>query len=192
MRYQALFTAALLALATPALAAEDYAAKKGFFDLNNTNFPVVIAFTLVVVLLFYLAVPKKIGKMLDGRAEGIRTEIDEARALQEEAKTILASFERKRKEVAEHSKAIVAQAKAEAETVAEQAKLDLKETIARRLVAAQDQIQSAQDAAVREVKDKAVAVAIAAASDVIAKNMAAKDANALIDAAIKDVGTKLH
>ncbi len=162
------------------------------FTLNNTNFVVSIAFVLFVGVLLYLKVPKLISKMLDDRAAGIRTEIDEARALQEEAKTILASYERQRKEVVEQSASIIASAKSEAEAAAEQAKADLKETIARRLVAAQDQIKSAQDAAVREVKDKAVSVAIAAASDVINKGMAAKDANALIDAAIKDVGAKLH
>ncbi len=168
-----------------------FAAATGL-TLNNTNFVVSIAFVLFIGLLLYLKVPKMIAKMLDDRAAGIRTEIDEARALQEEAKTILATYERQRKEVVAQSASIVASAKAEAEAAAEQAKADLKETIARRLLAAEDQIKSAQDAAVREVKDKAVSVAIAAASDVINKGMAAKEANALIDAAIKDVGAKLH
>jgi len=186
MKYQALLAAGFVAVANSASAAATG------LTLNNTNFVVSIAFVLFILVLLYLGVPKIVAKMLDKRAEDIRTEIDDARALQEEAKTVLASYERKRKEVAEHSKAIVAQAKAEAETAAEQAKADLKVTIARRLAAAEDQIKSAQDAAVREVKDKAVAVAIAAAGDVIAKGMAAKDANSLIDAAISDVGAKLH
>ncbi len=162
------------------------------FTLNNTYFVVAIAFILFVGVLLYLKVPKMVAKMLDDRAAGIRTEIDEARALQEEAKQILASYERKRKEVSEQSASIIAAAKVESEAAAAQAQADLKETIARRLAAAEDQIQSAQDAAVREVKDKAVAVAVAAARDVISKGMAAKEANALIDAAIKDVGAKLH
>jgi F-type H+-transporting ATPase subunit b len=45
---------------------------------------------------------------------------------------------------------------------------------------------------VKEVRDTAVSVASAAASDVIAAKMSAKDAGGLIDAAIKDVGDKLH
>lgn len=188
MRKQTLFVAGLLAMATPAFAAPG----QRFFDLNNTDFVVTIAFVLFIAVLIYFKVPKILGKLLDDRSTGIRTDIDEARALQEEAKIVLASYERKRKEVTEHSKSIVASAKAEAEAAAEQAKADLKEVIARRLAAAEDQIVSAQNAAVREVKDKAVAVAVAAASDVISKGMAAKDANALIDASIKDVGEKLH
>ncbi len=187
MRNSFVIACGLAALASPALAAEG-----GMFSLNNPLFVVSISFIAFVLLVVYLGVHKIVAKMLDARAKGIRDEIDEARKLQEEAKQVLADFERKRKEVAEHSEAVVAQAKADAEIVAEQAKADLKDTIARRLAAAEDQIKSAKDAAVREVKDKAVAVAVAAASDVISKGMAAKDANALIDAAIKDVGSKLH
>ncbi len=178
-------------LALTVLSSPVFAASTGF-TLNNTNLVVTISFLLFVGVLLYFKVPKMMGKMLDDRAEAIKTEIDEARALQEEAKTILASYERKRKEVAEQSEGIIASAKAEAELAAVAAKDALKETIARRLQAAVDQIQSAQDAAVREVKDKAVTIAIAAAGDVIASKMAAKDGNALIDGAIKDVGAKLH
>ncbi len=179
--------AAVLFSASPVFASKD-----GLFSLNNTDFVVSIAFVLFIGVLVYLGVPKLVGKMLDDRADAIKTEIDEARALQEEAKTILASYERKRKEVAEQSEGIIASAKEEAQLAADAAKEALKATIARRLQAATDQIQSAQDAAVREVKDKAVTIAIAVAGDVIASNMAAKDENALIDAAIKDVGVKLH
>ena len=44
----------------------------------------------------------------------------------------------------------------------------------------------------REVKDRAVEVAVQAARDVIAKQMDAAHANALIDDAIQQVGAKLH
>ena len=55
-----------------------------------------------------------------------------------------------------------------------------------------DQVASAEEAAVREVKDKAVNIAIAAAGEVIAANMSATDAGTLIDDAIVVVGDKLH
>lgn len=181
-------TLSLLVLSTtPALAASG-----PFFSLNNTNFVVTIAFVLFVALIIYLKVPGKVTGMLDDRAAGIQAELDEARALREEAQTILASYERKQKEVAEQSAKIVATAKAEANNAAEQAKEDLKASIARRLAAAEDQIASAEAAAVREVRDTAITVAISAATDVIGSKMTAKDGGTLIDAAIKDVSEKLH
>ncbi len=178
----------LIALAaSPALAAEG-----PFFSLKNPEFVVVIGFVLFLALLAYLKVPGLIGGMLDKRAEAIKSDLDEAKALREEAQTILASYERKQKEVQEQADRIVEAAKAEAEIVAAQAKEDLKASIARRLAAADEQIASAQASAVKEVRDTAIAVAVAAAEDVIAKKLTAADGNALIEDAIKDVAAKLH
>ncbi|MFQ5439770.1 MAG: F0F1 ATP synthase subunit B [Paracoccaceae bacterium] len=178
---------ALLAGAQPALAASE-----PFFSLNNTHTVVLFAFLLFVAILVYLKVPGMLAKMLDSRAVEIEAELNEARSLREEAQTILASYERKQKEVAEHAAGIVAHAKIEAEAAAEAAKEDLRASIARRLQAAEDQIASAEATAVKDVRDRAISVAVAAASDVIAKNMTAKDGGVLIEAVIKDVGQKLH
>lgn len=185
-----LFTSslALTALAS----APAFAASGPFFSLANTNFVVMIAFVLYVLLLWKLSVHKKVGTMLDDRAAGIQSDLDEARELREEAQSVLASYERKQKEVQHQADKIVASAKDEAKAAAVQAKDDLKASIARRLSAAEDQIVSAQNAAVKEVRDTAVTVASAAASDVIAAKMSAKDAGSLIDNAIAEVGDKLH
>ncbi len=183
-----LYTLPAVALtATPA-----FAASGPFFSLGNTDFVVLIAFVLFIGVLIYFKVPGMIAGLLDKRAEGIQSELDEARALREEAQSILAGYERKQKEVAEQAELIVANAKSEAQAAADQAKEDIKNSIARRLQVAEEQIQSAEASAVKEVRDTAAAVAVAAASDVIAKGMTAKDAGSLIDAAIADVGDKLH
>ncbi len=176
-----------LTLASPALASSG-----PFFSLGNTNFVVLIAFLLFVAALIYLKVPPMLGNMLDKRAEGIQSELDEARALREEAQTLLASYERKQKEVQEQADRIVTQAKSEAQAAAEQAKVDLKASIKRRLQAAEDQIASAEASAIREVRDQAISIAIGAARDVIAKQMTADSGNKLIDEAIADVDAKLH
>jgi F-type H+-transporting ATPase subunit b len=176
-----------------ALSANPVLAASGpFFSMNNTNFVVLLAFLLFIGLLCYLKVPGKVGGMLDERAVGIQSELDEARSLREEAQSILAEYERKQKEVQGQADQIVANAKEEAKAAAVNAKDELKASIKRRLSAAEDQIASAQAAAVKEVKDTAVSVAIAAAQDVIASGMKAKEAGDLIDASIADVGEKLH
>jgi F-type H+-transporting ATPase subunit b len=181
-------TAALTAgFATPAMAA-----KGPFFSLGNTDFVVLLAFILFIAVLYYFKVPGLIGGMLDKRATDIKTELDEARKLREEAQTLLASYERKQKEVQEQADRIVAAAKEEAGAAADQAKVDLEKSVARRLAAAEDQIGSAESAAIKAVRDEAVTIAIAAARDVIAKQMTAADGNSLIDDAISQVETKLH
>ncbi len=176
-----------------ALAASPALANEGpFFTLKNPEFVVVIGFVLFLALLAYLKVPGLIGGMLDKRAEAIKSDLEEAKALREEAQTILASYERKQKEVQEQADRIVEAARAEAELVAKQAQEDLKASIARRLAAADEQIASAQASAVKEVRDTAIAIAVAAAEEVIAKKLTAADANALIEDSIKDVAAKLH
>ncbi|MGH1578112.1 F0F1 ATP synthase subunit B [Planktotalea sp.] len=186
MRIKAL--ALLLAVtAQPALAASG-----PFFSLGNTNFIVLLGFLLFIAVLFKFKVPGMLGGLLDKRAEGIRDELDEAKALREEAQALLASYERKQKEVQEQADRIVAAAKKDAAIAAEEAKADLEASIVRRLAAAADQIASAEAGAVKEVRDTAVGVAIGAANDVIAKQMTAKSATSLIDDAIGEVAAKLH
>nr|WP_321511507.1 F0F1 ATP synthase subunit B [uncultured Celeribacter sp.] len=181
-----------LTAASPALAATSNPFSPDFWALHNTNLIVLLGFLVFVGILVWKKVPGLIGGMLDERAAGIQKDLDEARALRDEAQSILASYERKQREVQDQADAIVAQAKKDAEAAAEKAKGDLKSSIARRMAAAEEQIAAAEASAVREVRDTAVSVAVAAAADIVSKQMTATDANKLIDASIEEVGTKLH
>jgi F-type H+-transporting ATPase subunit b len=182
----------LFAVPGAAIAAEDK--PHGLFDpsLGNTDFVVLIGFLLFLAIIFYFNVPAMLGGMLDKRAEGIKADLDEARALRDEAQSLLASYERKSREVADQAERIVAQAKADAEAAAAQARADLEKSIARRLAAAEDQIASAEDKAVRSVRNRAVEVAIAAAAETLAKGLGASQANGFIDDAIAQVESRLH
>ena len=166
-----------LALAAAPVAAASYnPLSPSFYTLTNSNFVVLVAFLIFMGILIYFKVPGIVTGMLDKRAETIRAELDEARALREEAQALR----------------IVAQAMAEADDAAATAREELERTLARRLKAAEDQIASAEAGALREVKDRAAQIAIAAAGDVIAKAMTAKDSGRLIDDAIATVDAKLH
>ncbi len=182
----------LALILTVGAASPAFAASGPFFSLGNTDFVVLLGFIVFIAVLFYFKVPGMIGGALDNRAEGIKSELDEARALHEEARSLLASYERKQREVQTQADAIVAAAKDDAALAAEQAKADLEKSIARRLAAAQDQIASAEASAVKEVRDQAITVAVSAANAVLAKQMTAAQANKLIDSAIADVDAKLH
>lgn len=161
-------------------------------SLSNTDFVVALAFVLFIAILVYLKVPGKIGGLLDQRAATIKTELDEARALRDEAQAVLASYERKQKEIQDQAEKIILAAQDEARLAADQAKVDLKKSIARRLQAAEDQIASAEEAAVKEVRDVAVSLATNVARDVMMKDMTSKTANDFVNAAIEDVRTRLH
>lgn len=178
----------ILAAANPAFASEE----GPFFSLRNANFVILIAFLLFIGVLVKFKVPSLLGGLLDKRAASIKADLEEARSLREEAQSILASYERKAREVQVQADEIVVAAKRDAQAAAEQAKADLKTSIARRLKAAEDQIASAEASALKEVKDRAVQVAVAAAGEVLAKQMSAKDKSGMIDAAIAEVETRLN
>ena len=188
MRARILTTAAVALLAAGPAAAAD----KPFFSLANTDFVVLIGFLVFVGILLYFKAPSKIGALLDARAVAIKAELDEARALREDAQALLASFERKQHEVAEQANRIVAQAREEAERAAAEARDEIRRSVARRLTSAEEQIAAAQAAAIKDVRDRAVQVAVAAAGQVLAGQMTAEQGNRLIDDAIGTVQAKLH
>ena len=177
-----------LVAAGPALAAAgDYP----FLSLYNTDIVVLIAFVLFIGILVYFKVPGFITGFLDRRAEQIRTDLDEARRLREEAQQLVAGYERKLREVKDQADRIVARATQEAKDAAAQARRDMETQVARRLAAADEQLAAAEAEALRSVRNRAVAVAIAAAADVVARQMGDEDAARLIDDGIDTVAARL-
>ena len=178
-----------VALATPAFAAgEEY----GFVSLRNTDFVVLLAFLLFVGVLIYFGVPGRVTRLLDTRSEGIAKELAEARAIRDEAQALLASFDAKRREMADQAARIVAQAQDEAQRAAQQAREDAARAVQRRIQSAEEQLAAAEARAIREVRDRAVTAAIAAAREVLASQMGPADQARLIDQSIATVGAKLH
>jgi F-type H+-transporting ATPase subunit b len=148
----------------------------------------------LAIFLFFVArrIYRVIVVALDDRAEKIRSRIDEAGRLAEEAQTLLASYERKQRDAAEEAEAILSRAMREAERVAIDAKADLERTLKRREAQAMERIAQAEKAAVAEVRARAVDVAIEATRRLLAERLTPKQANALIDAAIDELPKKLH
>ncbi len=188
-RFLRIPTVALAALAAaPAWAAVE---GKPFFSLYNTDIVVAIAFVLFIGILVYFKVPGILTGLLDKRAEQIRNDLDEARRLREEAQQVLAGYERKLREVKEQAERIVERATQEATEAAEQARRDIDTQVARRLTAAEEQIAAAEAAALRSVRNRAARIAVAAAGEVIAKQMSDAEAGRLIDAGIGQVEARL-
>src|SRR5690625_2967714 len=158
----------------------------------SSDFTVGIGFLLFVLVVWYFGVHKIIFRALDDRALKIRAELEEARRLAEEAQELFADFERRQKQVGDLADEIVARARTEAEQAAERAKAELDISIERRLKAADEQIAQAEAAAIREVKDRAIAIAIEAATDVLRERLGEDRQQDLIDNAIEDLGQRLH
>jgi F-type H+-transporting ATPase subunit b len=163
-----------------------------FFSLKNTNFIVSVAFILFVIILLYLKVPSLIGGLLDKRADGIRSDLEEAKKLRDDAQSILASYERKQQEIGNQAERIIANAKEEAEAAAAQAKEDLQKSIERRIQTAEEQLISTEAAAISEIRETAISVAIEAASTAIKEYSQQSDQEQYLENSIEEIAKKIH
>lgn len=186
----------MIALITPGALAQIIAlASEGNFlvsELGHATFWVGIAFILFMGAAAYFGVFKMGLGMLDERTAAIAKELDDARELKEEAKTLLASYQRKHEEAEEEAREIVAQATREAENLAKDSALALEEQIERRTVMAEQKIASAEAQALNEVRGIAADVAVAAAAEVIAEQVKGAKSDALITQGIDELKTKFH
>jgi F-type H+-transporting ATPase subunit b len=160
--------------------------------LREPELWVGVGFVMVVALLLYVGVPKLVGGMLDARSKAIKTELDEARRLREEAQALLEGFKQKAAGAEKEAEAIVVEARAEAERFAAESRQSLKTMIERRAQSAQDKIAQAEAAALAEIRTLAADAATAAAQKLIVARLDEKRTGALIAESIKDLPAKLN
>lgn len=151
---------------------------------------------LLAVVVFVVAVWKPasraITSMLDQRTVRIRSELDEARKLREEAEQLVAEYKRKEGEAAAEAQSIIAHAKEEAERIAAHSAQELKQALERRQRLAEERIAQAEAKAVDEIRAVAVDAAISAAREVIASEMDESRGGALLDNAIAALPQRLR
>ena len=134
---------------------------------QSPEFWVAVGFVILVVAGFKKGRDAICG-LLDQRADRIRAQLDEARKLREDAQHLLADYQRRQNSAAEEAKAIVAQAKVEAERIRTQAEADLAQALKRREQQALEKISQAESVALREVREQAVDLAVAATTRLMA------------------------
>jgi F-type H+-transporting ATPase subunit b len=148
---------------------------------------VAIGFLCFLGLLAYLGVHRRLIEAIDARQARIRSELDEARRLREEAQALLAEFERKGREAEDEAAAIIASARAEAERIAAEAKSRMEDFIARRTKMAEAKIAQAEAQALADVRSTAADAAVAAAERILANTARGKVAEDLLAKGIEDV-----
>lgn len=162
------------------------------FNPHDPTFWVLISFALFIGLLLYYSVPRMIGSTLDARADAIRSELDEARRLREEAEALLADYKTKALQAETEAKSIIEQAKRDAEALAKQSREALAETVARRAKMAEEKIARAESQAVAEVRASAVGVALTAAEKILKERTTGATATGLIEDSIRNLKGKLN
>ncbi len=164
----------------------------GFLAPDNPSTWVAVSFVAFIGLLLYYGVPAFIFKALDDRAEAIKSELDEARRLRNEARDLLADYQRKAAEAETEANLIIEKAQEEAQLLATETHRNLEDMLARRTKLAEEKIARAEQQALGEVQSAAVDAAVAAAGRLLKTNVTPDVGEKLIDDGIKDLRGKLN
>ena len=154
-------------------------------------------FTLVALIIFlgivaYAGGFKAMGSGLDSRAQRIRNDLEQAAKLRKEAEALLAEYKQKRIDAEKEAASIISAAKADAEEYAAETRRKLTESLDRRTRQAEQKIAQAEAAAIKDVRNAATELAIAAAQNMVAQAAKGAKGDALIASSIQAVKNRLN
>mgnify|MGYP001429581821 CR=1 FL=1 len=186
----ALFSLGALVLFSQGL----YAASKdvGFFDLNNTNTVVLIAFTLFIALLIYLRVPQLVAGALDTRIEVVDGQIQKAIAVKDESVELLAAIKRQQTKAREKAAKIISDARENSKHDLDQIEIQISNMISRKLSASEEQIKMVENAAVKKISHKSAEIAVKVAEKYLSESISDKNQRELVDTSISSLATDIE
>ncbi len=133
----------------------------------DATFWVAISFILFFLGLIYLKVPQKINVLLENLISNIKNEINESEKLREETKKLLDNSLKKIEKSQNESRKIIDEAKKESEKmiIDMNDKFHKSSEIKKKL--AENKITQMKEAALKEIKDKSIKIAITSVKKII-------------------------
>ena len=130
-------------------------------------------------------------RALDNRAGKIKSDLDQAVTLREEAQELLANYQRKKRDATNEANLILENAKKEAESSMKAALEELDRQLVLREKLALERISQTENAALQKLHYQTVDLAITATQDLLIKKTTEKKINQLADSAIAELAKKL-
>src|SRR6202046_1827584 len=103
-----------------------------------------VGFAILMGVCGYAGLQRTVLTALDHRSERIKSELDDARRLKQEAANLLEEYKAKRTSAEREAQEIVAAAKVDAERIASEAKTKLEDFVTRRTKTAESKIALAE------------------------------------------------
>ena len=133
----------------------------------DATFWVAISFFLFLVLLFYLKVPQKIDRSLNESIKGIKSEIEHAEKLKDEAKNILSNYDSKIGKSKIEIKKMLEDAEKQVEQNIIKTNEEFHVIIENRKKTAEDKIKQMKLQAIKDIKNLAVEIAMNSVEKII-------------------------
>jgi F-type H+-transporting ATPase subunit b len=160
--------------------------------LLDAHFWVGVALVIFVAILVWAKAPAFAARAIDARAAKVRSQLDEANRLREEAEGLLAEIRAQREHSDKLAQEVLANAKEEAERMQAESQARLAEQIERRGQLAERRIATAEAQAAAEVKAAAAELAAELAEKVLQARLAGAKSDPLVDQAIGQISEKLQ
>jgi F-type H+-transporting ATPase subunit b len=156
------------------------------------EFWVAVGFVILMGVFVYVGVHRTVLTALDHRSQRIKTELDDARRLKEDAAKLLAEYQARHASAEREAQDIIASAQAEAERIASEAKAKLEDFVTRRTKTAESKIALAEAQAIADVRSAAANAAVTAASTILSQSVNGSVADDLLAKGIAEVRAKLN
>lgn len=153
------------------------------FQIDTLIFSLVIFAILLVVLMKYAWKPIMEG--LDNREKSIAEDIENARLAHEQAQAQLASYEEKMAAAHDEAAAVIAEAKNDAIAAKEKIMAEAAAEAQRTRDRALADIETAKNAAVRELAESSVNSAVGLAGSIVGRSLNKQDHSDLIEKSIQ-------
>lgn len=158
----------------------------------DATFFALVALIIFLAVAAYAGAFSKLGASLDNRADRIRKELEHATQLRKDAEALLAEYKQKRLDAEKEALSIISAAKSDAEEYAAETRRKLTESLERRSKQAEQKIAQAEAAAIKDVRNVATDLAIAASHHLAAEAAKGSKGAELISQSISAVKNRLN
>lgn len=158
----------------------------------DASFFALVALIIFLGIVAYAGGFRAMGAGLDARSQRIRNDLEHAATLRKEAEALLAEYKQKRIDAEQEAASIVAAARRDAEEYAAETRRKLSESLDRRTKQAEQKIAQAEAAAIKDVRNAATELAIAAAQNMVAQAAQGSKGDDLIASSIQAVKNRLN
>ena len=157
----------------------------------DATFWVAISFVLFIGLLVYFKIPQKVNEILNSLISNIKNEIDESEKLRNEAKTVLDSSQTKLDDASNEAKKITDQAKKDSEKLIIEINEKFHRSAEIKKKLAQTKINQMKEAALKEIKDTSIKMAVDSVKKIISTTEDKKKLDAIFEKDLEEAKTEL-
>ena len=157
----------------------------------DATFWVAVSFIIFIGILIYFKIPQMVNKQLNKMIFDIKNEIEESEKLRTESKTLLDNAQNKLDLANSESKKIIDQVKKDSEKLVIEMNEKFHKSSEIKKILAKTKISQMKEAALKDIKDTSVKIAIASVKKIISTSVDKSKLDALFQKNLEDTKTAL-